>query len=171
MIRYESPYSPGRSGRCAEIHIRSWDAAYTGRIPRESIERARARRPSLWPKIIPTVNNQSHYVIVDGETGEIAGFFVIEPARDADLPASVLELVSLYLDPAFLRRGLGRTAVQWVCRAAAERKFDTVSTWVLIGNTEAQAFYRACGFSPDGAVKPSGMGDTKVERLLLTAGC
>lgn len=165
------PATPADAQRCAEIHIRSWDAAYTGRIPQECIERARARRPSLWSTIIPTANNQSHYVIADGDTGEIAGFFVIEPARDADLPASVLELTSLYLDPAFLRRGLGRAAVQWIRTAAAERYFDTVSTWVLIGNAEAQAFYRACGFSPDGAVKPSGLGDTTVERLLLTVGC
>lgn len=89
------PATPADAQRCAEIHIRSWDAAYTGRIPQECIERARARRPSLWSTIIPTANNQSHYVIADGDTGEIAGFFVIEPARDADLPASVLELTSL----------------------------------------------------------------------------
>ncbi len=166
MTAHIRPALPEDGPRCAEIHADSWTWAYTGLIPAGDIAAANARRPGLWARIIPAQDNRSHYVLTDPDTGAVAGFFVLVPTRDEDGDARRCELASIYLDPAYAGRGLGSQAMEWILAEARARGYATITLWVLDRNRRAKGFYAKFGFVPEGAVKPSGLGDTREERLI-----
>lgn len=145
------------SESCANIHARSWLFAYDRCVDRNIIEEYNTRWPMIWPKMLAK-NENSHYVIEVGE--KIIGFLTVNPARDADLPDTVYELVALYLDPDYIGKSFGRQAMAWVKNEIISRGYNTVSLWVLEQNSRARRFYEKSGFIFEGNSKPSGLGDT-----------
>jgi GNAT superfamily N-acetyltransferase len=120
----------------AEIQVRSWHTAYRGLVPDDVLERLTVSdRTERWNELL---EQGSETYFVDG------GFCsVIRPARDASAPA---ELAALYVDPARWRSGLGRTLI-----AAALSWREPASLWVFARNVRALSFYKAQGFTEDGA--------------------
>ncbi|HEY0949156.1 GNAT family N-acetyltransferase [Nocardioides sp.] len=76
--------------------------------------------------------------------GELIGFAVAGPARDADPPAPI-ELYAIYTRAAWWGTGLGRRLWE------AVRPERPCSLWVLEANARARAFYARLGFAADGA--------------------
>lgn len=152
------------AGACADIHMRSWIFAYSHCVPMELIEKKNAERPALWARLLE--NNQgTHYVAVCGN--QVVGFIGIGTPRDEDLPVDSYEIRSLYLDPNDVGKGYGKALMDWAKAETAARGYRSIALWVLDQNSRAKTFYEACGFQPDGAVKPSGLGDTMEERYFL----
>lgn len=148
---------------CADIHIRSWSFTYRGIVPDEVIEKNNAKRSELWNKLLAN-NIDSHYVIVsDNRT---IGFLTINKPFEKDLPEDTFMLTRLYLDPDYIGKGFGKAAMDWVKKEVFARGYGAVSLWVLAENFRAKKFYEKNGFVPDGNVKNSGLGDTKVERYI-----
>ena len=154
---------PEDAAKCADIHMRSWVFAYSDCVPMDVIEKSNARRPAMWTRLLET-SKDIHYVAVYDNV--IVGFVTINPAGDCDLPETVYELSSLYLDPDYVGKGFGRLVMDWVKGEIASRGYQTISVWVLDRNYRAKAFYEKCGFKPDGACKESGLGDTLEERYI-----
>jgi ribosomal protein S18 acetylase RimI-like enzyme len=63
-------------------------------------------------------------------------------------------LISMWVDPAARRRGVGRSLVQTVVDWAREQGFASVRLWVAGGNAGAEALYRSLGFVPTGERQP-----------------
>ena len=81
-------------------------------------------------------------VAVSGASG-VTGFLTIVTAPDA------LEVDDLFVDPDFMRQGIGRRLVDDAAQIAAARSLDRLE---VTANPHARAFYLSVGFVADGEV-------------------
>lgn len=154
---------PADAVKCAEIHEKSWFFAYCDSVPAEILKQYTARFPMLWNKLLAK-NTDTQYVIEFNET--VIGFVGLMHSRDTDLPADTYEIGAIYFDPLYIGKGYGKQAMAWAKEELRARGAKQISLWVLDENHRAKGFYRACGFAPDGAVKPSGLGERLEERMV-----
>lgn len=84
------------------------------------------------------------------------------------------ELISMWVEPDWRRRGIGGRLVDAVIGWAAERGYDSLRLWVAEGNVAAERFYASLGFRRTGAVQPMGGTSPRLEfamrRDLATTG-
>jgi GNAT superfamily N-acetyltransferase len=101
----------------------------------------------------------STLVAVNGST--ICGLATTGLCRDVDL-SNFGELVAIYVDPAYMRTGVGRLLI-----AAARERLRAVGVrqaalWVLDGNARARRFYERDGWRFDGTRRTRTYGNTPV---------
>lgn len=65
-----------------------------------------------------------------------------------------VDLVGMWLDPEFRRRGLGEALTEAVVAWAAARCVPEVRLWVTETNEAAMRLYKRCGFSPTETSEP-----------------
>ena len=133
----------------AEIHMRSWEAAYKDIIPAAYIREKNATRPALWERIL-SGENTTRYIIRSG--GKAVGFVCVGPSEDDDVDDSFYDLHGLYLHPDYYRKGIGTQAMAFALDLARGRGKIAMTVWVFAGNANAIAFYEAAGFTPDGKI-------------------
>jgi ribosomal protein S18 acetylase RimI-like enzyme len=121
-------------------------------------------RAQMWSQALV---NPDCLVLVAESATEIVGFCSLISSRDADADPTCGELAAIYVDPARVRSGIGSLLVEHAVAAAQSRGFSRLSLWVLRDNAVALAFYRACGFSFDGASKTQPISSFEVEELRL----
>jgi ribosomal protein S18 acetylase RimI-like enzyme len=78
-------------------------------------------------------------VAMSGET--VVGFATVAEADEG------LELEDLFVDPDWMRQGIGRALVRDVARIGHTRGVDRI---VVTANFHARAFYEDAGFRPEG---------------------
>ncbi len=132
----------------ADIHARSWRAAYEGIVSPEGIEQAVARQPQRWERLLAQ-QQESYLALVSGVP---AGLIRFGACRDADLPEAG-EIYAIYMAPEFMGKGCGAALMRFALETLRNRGFDTIAVWVLRDNKNAGNFYRHFGFLPDGAVQ------------------
>ena len=124
----------------ARVHVAVWQTTYRGLIDDALIDEvALAQRAAMWGDIL-TAYTETHPVLVAEDFGiGICGFGNAGPLRGEDVLGYSGEFKTLYLLPAYQRRGIGRALL---CRLAGEllaRGHDAALAWVLASNP-------ACGF-------------------------
>jgi GNAT superfamily N-acetyltransferase len=136
----------------AEIHVRSWQAAYRGQLTDDYLDgltvedRLEQHRRSLEePRAGWTT------WVVDEGSGPV-GFAVTGPSEDADAGEHTGELYAIYLEPERLGTGTGRRLFEHAIEDLRSRGFDTVTLWVLETNERARRFYETAGWAHDGTV-------------------
>lgn len=133
----------------AEVHVRGWRWAYRDLLPADYLAGLSVgRRQDRWAKELSAPSpTRTRVALVDGR---VCGFASAGPCRDPDLRGTdAWELYAIYLDPTVVGRGIGR-ALLAASLGDVPPEVSLVSLWVLEGNSSAQAFYRAAGFTPDG---------------------
>ncbi len=140
----------------AALHVRAWQSAYRGLLPDDLLdgisleEWTRRRRKSMEQPASPLTRT---WVRV-GARGLI-GFAIAGPCRDADLPVGATgEVYAMYLEPAAVGLGHGRTLMEHTLRVLQEQGFGEVALWVLEGNARARRFYELAGFRLDPGAPP-----------------
>jgi ribosomal protein S18 acetylase RimI-like enzyme len=136
----------------AELHVRSWQEAYSGLMPAEFLAaldpRDRAGRyrfeSAEGPTTVLAVDRDG-----DGEE-ELLGFASFGRSRDHDLPDHG-EIGALYVDPTRHRGGIGRLLMVEARRRLAADGYAEAFLWVLDGNDRAREFYEREGWVADGA--------------------
>ena len=98
---------PDDARRIAEVHVMSWQAAYSTILSPEIIsQRSLQEREKMWEGILslPERDQTRTFVLLDDK--EVVGFSLTLPGRDVDLDAtSTAELTGLYFVPSHWRRG------------------------------------------------------------------
>jgi GNAT superfamily N-acetyltransferase len=147
--------TPADAPALAEVHVRSWQWAYRGQLPDEyldglsdTLERRVAARRAELANLPP-----DHRWWVVEQDGQIVGFAITQPSRDADAPPMVAEVALIYLLPEEAGKGIGRALFAHAVMDLRERGYRQAILWVLEGNTRARRFYEAAGWQPDGARK------------------
>ena len=79
----------------------------------------------------------------------VAGGFV-----NGATAARSVDLVSMWVHPAYRGRGVGRRLVDQVVVWARERGAERVDLWVTRGNGPATLLYEQCGFRATGSTQP-----------------
>lgn len=136
----------------AEIHVRSWQAAYRGQLTDDYLDgltvedRLEQHRRSL-------EEPRAGWVTwVADDAGTVTGFAVTGPSEDADASERTGELYAIYLDPDQIGTGLGRRLAEHALGDLRSHGFDTATLWVLETNERARRFYEAAGWVHDGTV-------------------
>jgi ribosomal protein S18 acetylase RimI-like enzyme len=136
----------------AGVHVRAWQTGYAGIIPEEVLD-------ALDPEALAERRRQWHgakefetLVAIDGPA--IVGFATVGQYREQQdrsvLVPEIGEVLAIYLEPARVGTGLGRTLMAAALAELDSRGFRTVRLWVLEENKVARRFYEKAGFQPDG---------------------
>jgi RimJ/RimL family protein N-acetyltransferase len=140
----------------AEIHVRSWQAAYAGLVPQSYLDSLTpGQREPGWARTIQDRDaSRRGTLLVTDDSDRVVGFASICESRDADSSAGdVGEVQAIYLSPDAWGTGAGRALMAGALRRLTELGYQQATLWVLDGNVRARRFYAAAGFHPDGAVK------------------
>ena len=135
----------------AEVHMRSWEAAYKDIIPMEYIKEINATRSVKFKRII-TDENTTQYVIQNGDK-TVGIMCVVDTPQDDDADENVCELEGIYLHPDYYRQGIGTKAMEYVFDIARNWGKPIMTLWVFAENTNTIQFYEKCGFTADGKTK------------------
>jgi GNAT superfamily N-acetyltransferase len=142
------PAKPGDEMNVADVHVRSWQAAYKGLLPDDYLDglrpEDRAQRYTFGSD-----DPRQPFTIVSTEAGLISGFATIAPARDPDL-AGYGELYALYVAPEWWGHGIGAALVTAARDLLCERGFRNAALWVMANNIRAERFYKIDQWAPDG---------------------
>jgi GNAT superfamily N-acetyltransferase len=148
----------------AEIHVRSWQAAYAGQLPDRLLERLSiADLETAWQLRLSAPPRGSLALLIDREPGHAVGFASIGPSRDCDADGHTGEVQALYVDPAYWRQGLGGKLLRAASSALSRNGFRVATLWVLRSHRAAQRFYVRAGWVPDGAVTTDRIDGCSVE--------
>jgi len=133
----------------AEVHVRTWQAAYRGIVPDAYLNALSVdRREALWRESI--LQGTSEIWVADRES-VVTGWVAFCPSRDRDATPTVGEVAAIYVTPGHWSTGTGRDLLNVALRRLSERHFRSVTLWVLEENERAIRFYRAAGFKPEAA--------------------
>ncbi|MFI9596947.1 GNAT family N-acetyltransferase [Nonomuraea sp. NPDC052265] len=142
----------------AEVHVRSWRAAYRGLVPQAHLDGldAAARRPA-WERWLAGTAWPREGTLVAEAGGRVVGFASVLPSRDDDEDgASVAEVATIYLTPESWGRGIGRALMDAALAALTGAGYQEAVLWVLDSNVRARRFYEAAGWHDDGVAKDDG---------------
>ena len=147
MVRLPKPED---AGRLAEIHVFGWRHAYGGIVPDTElfVDRTVAFQTKFWNQLL--AQNAGEVLVFDD--GIVKGFCIHGPCRDEDA-SGAWEIQALYVEPAFLRQGVGTALLGPAEVAARERGCSRILIWALERNPLGPPFYVRRGYAPDGAVK------------------
>jgi ribosomal protein S18 acetylase RimI-like enzyme len=128
----------------AEVHVRSWQAAYTGIVPDEDLSRlSLSQREQFWTEIL-SENERTTLILLDGHL--IAGWASFGPARDEDCdPIQFTELYGIYLLPEYWSTGCGKQLYRTIETRIRRNLIENLVLWVFEQNTRARRFYEAMG--------------------------
>ena len=138
------PAKPDDAREIAEIHVRTWQAAYPGIVPAEYLASLRVERyESMWREKIAQ-GSPELLVAVGDET--MLGWVAFGASRDNGAASSDAEIWAIYVSPSHWSKGVGR--VLWSHAHARLRSlgFTSIGLWAFPENERAGKFYRGLGF-------------------------
>jgi len=132
----------------AEVHVRSWQAAYKGLLPDGYLDSLDIRqRAARYDFANSDLAKPKTFLALVNDV--VAGFATISPATDSD-QVECGELSALYVHPDHWHRGVGARLLAHAEQQLAARGYQRAVLWVLQGNNRAEQFYRAQGWTIDG---------------------
>ncbi|MFL5900111.1 MAG: GNAT family N-acetyltransferase [Solirubrobacterales bacterium] len=139
----------------AEIHVRSWQAAYRGILADDLLDSLSvAERGDSWRALLDDTEHHWLNLVAEDGSGELAGFCAVTtPSRDAKKDELLAEVGALYVDPDRWREGTGAAMLMAAFEELKERGWQEVVLWVLPENRRALAFYSRFGFTVEEGVK------------------
>lgn len=136
---------PGDLAGMTRVHVDTWKTTYRGIVPDERLDRMTYESDlaggfGRWLSKPP--EGQAHFAAVT-ERGEIVGFAVCGPNREAD-PEFTGELGAIYILKAHQGHGVGTALVREVARHLLNIGRTTMIVWVLEENPYRR-FYEHLG--------------------------
>jgi len=145
----------------ADVHVRSWKAAYPGQIPQGYLDSLHPEdRVESWQLVLTRTDwpREGVFLLVDTSAtagdGKVVGFSHICPTRDDDRDlATTGEITSIYLAPEVWSSGNGVRLMDASLDEMVTAGYETASLWALDTNVRARRFYEIGGWTADGATK------------------
>jgi GNAT superfamily N-acetyltransferase len=140
------------------VHVRSWQAAYRGKMPQDHLDGLDpARRAAGWRReLAETGPSRAGLLVAEPEDGKggIVGFASRCPSRDSDTDPRVTgEVAAIYAAPDAWGTDAGRALMAAAVAELARLGYADAILWVLDSNDRARRFYSIAGWKEDGAVK------------------
>ena len=134
----------------AEVHVGSWRHAYRGMLPDAVLDRRSADdREGTWRAAFA---DETTGALVAEDDGRIVGFTSFGPSRDGDASERTAEILTIYVEPSTMGRGIGRELLAAASASLRDRGFERATLWVLEANERARRFYEREGWRWDGTV-------------------
>lgn len=143
----------GDSKRIAEIEVAGSRYAYKGIVPDKYLfeDLSVENRVSVYEYWISEKRFEL-YVYEDPDTGIVKGMMGIGKCEDDDKDNS-FELHFIYMDPTYVRMGIGAKMLSFFEEKGKERGFSEFVIWVLEENGMGINFYEKHDYRPDGKDK------------------
>ncbi|MEU3307285.1 GNAT family N-acetyltransferase [Nocardiopsis sp. NPDC006832] len=140
----------------ADVHIRSWRAAYRGIVPDDalaSLDHERLTR--VWAdRLTGEFTGPGAGVLVAERDDAVVAFAGFAPGDDPEWPEGgerrVVDLGTFYSVPEVWGSGANQGLAEAVHSAMARGPFDEAVLWVLSANPRARRFYEAQGWQDTG---------------------
>ena len=134
--------------RIADIHVRSWHAAYRGILPDSLLDELSVpERERNWSALLSDDNDRWLTLVAEDSGGNLTGFCSVEtPSRDEGVGEKTAELGAIYVDPRRWREGTGSAILSAALEELGESGWRDVILWVLPENQAALSFYDHFGF-------------------------
>lgn len=143
----------------SRIYEESWKFAYKGMVPQAYLDSIPAGR---WAGSLDRAGWDT-LVMTEGE--RLIGTSSVSPSRRPDWPGYG-EVVSLYLLPEYMGRGLGKALLSAAAERLEEQGFRDILLWVLEENRRARDFYEKAGFSFTGTFVEDEIGGKTLREVL-----
>jgi ribosomal protein S18 acetylase RimI-like enzyme len=134
----------------AEIHVRSWRAAYRGQLTDDFLDGLNVEDRLEMHRLALESPPAEYRMWVAEEDGRVIGFAVTGKSEDADADERVAEVFAIYLDPDRVGTGLGRRLFSHAVDDLRDRGYRSATLWVLETNEPARRFYELAGWAHDG---------------------
>ncbi len=131
--------------RIAEIIIYGWRFAYSGLIS-ETVLYKTLSVVKRYNALIDVMNGDHGYYVYE-EDEIVKGVFLVGDSREEGDSEETLELVAIYVEPAFKHQGIGTKLIKACEVIAKSRDKKEIKLWVLEDNTSSRAFYEKNGFN------------------------
>jgi ribosomal protein S18 acetylase RimI-like enzyme len=139
------PARPEDAAAVAEVHVRTWQAAYEHVFGAERLAAIDpTRRRTLAERAIASGN-----VVVAEQDGKVVGFVSVGPSTDVDGEG---ELFAIYLLPEAWGSGAGRDLMD-AAKELLRASYTDATLYVLDDNPRARRFYEREGWALDGVTK------------------
>ena len=140
------PAVPADAMQIAAVHVRSWQAAYSGILPAAYLDALRPEdRAARYD--LTHVDPAAPYTQLAVDQGRIIGFATTLPSEHGGMPWG--ELRALYVDPDHWARGAGVALLRAAEEHLAQTGFSQAALWVLTGNHRAARFYEHHGWTAE----------------------
>ena len=143
----------------SRIYEESWKFAYKGMVPQAYLDSIPAGR---WAG---SLDRAGWDTLVMAEGKRLIGTSSVSPSRWPDWPGYG-EVVSLYLLPEYMGRGLGKALLSAAAERLKERGFRDILLWVLEENRRARDFYEKAGFFSAGNFMEDEIGGKPLREVL-----
>lgn len=150
----------------ASVNYLTWLHAYRGIVPDSDLDSLNLESLiGQWKQNLSLADSRSStFVAMKGET--LIAYSRFYPSLDSDDDqARVATIGSMYVDPEFQRRGVGRKLMRAVLEAAKERDYTEMTLHVLTTNKRAHEFYENLGWQKDMDADIAGSVDETAPRV------
>lgn len=152
----------------AKIHVETWRATYKGILPQHLLANLSVEdRQRTWMKRLEQAmdTGASGGILVAATASRAIGFCRWAPVDDG---TATSELVSLYIDPAWWRKGVGHALQTKALSQIHAEDFEKVLLWVAAANKGARLFYERTGWILTGNTKDDVFDDVSVPLVQYT---
>ena len=135
----------------AEVHVRSWQAAYRGELPDDYLDGLSVdEREGNWRRWLAEPDPRGGVLVATKPDLRVIGFTGFGPARDDDASPGTGEVFTIYLRPEWFGRGVGRDLFARANQRLRDLGYSRASLWVLATNERSRRFYEKAGWVFDG---------------------
>ena len=130
----------------AEVHVRTWQTAYPGIVPREYLDSLSIdKHETMWREAI--VGGKPELLVARDDNGGVAGWVAFGASRDKDATESAAEIWAIYVSATAWGSGVGRALWKHARVRMRDHGFTSVTLWVFPENVRAARFYESIGFA------------------------
>ena len=147
----------------SRVYEESWRYAYAGIVPQDYLDSIPAGR---WAGFVDREGIHS-LVMLDGD--RIAGTLSVCRSRFPEMPEHG-EIVSIYLLPQYMGRGLGAPLLNAAVAELHRMGFNDIFLWVLEENLRARRFYEKNGFCFCGRYLDDNIGGKPLREMMYVHG-
>lgn len=134
----------------ARVNYLAWRHAYRGLIPDLELDSLNIESlTDKWKQNLSITNTKiGTFVVTSGES--IVAYSRFYPSVDPDDDRNRVATVgSMYVEPAFQRKGIGTILMSAVLEAAKNQGYTDATLHVLAANARAREFYEGLGWEMD----------------------
>lgn len=134
----------------ANVNYLTWLHAYRGLIPDSELDSLNLEALTDQWKQNLTVVSSLGITFVAMDSGSIVAYSRFYPSVDPDDDQIIVATIgSLYVNPEFERKGIGRKLMATILEAVKRHDFKEATLHVLVNNQRARRFYEHLGWEED----------------------
>jgi RimJ/RimL family protein N-acetyltransferase len=143
------------SERIADIHVKTWQAAYAGILPQDFLDHLEVdARTATWRRAIDGRRRPGAILLAEVD-GEVVGFIAVGGYRrpEGGLDRTIGEVFAIYVAAEHWSTRAGHALMRAAVDHLADHGLAEIRLWVFADNPRARRFYERFGYVADGETR------------------